>query len=80
MLYTDACYYVEHGGVCAPRPWRLCGHEDFTALRTVCGLGCHVLWGSGCPRDPHIPRIASMIMQHKRAALGALSASEQPMW
>ena len=37
----------------------VCGHEDFTALRTVCGLERRVLWGSGCPRDPCIPRITS---------------------
>jgi hypothetical protein len=60
MLYMDACYYVEHGGVCAPQPWRPYGHEDFMALRTMCGLGRHVLWGSGCLRDLCIPRIASL--------------------
>jgi hypothetical protein len=69
---TDVCLvpvvHVIYGCLLLCGAWRtvrstamgtVCGHEDFTALRTVCGLDRRVLWGSGCPRDPCIPRITS---------------------
>ena len=62
VLYTDACCYSLCGAWRSMRSTAMgtvCGHEDFTALRTVCGLERRVLWGSGCPRDLRIPRITS---------------------